>query len=129
MSKTQSFILGIVAAICLILVFWGVFTPSGRAHFNKYDATIEDADYNTKYKNTREIEETLRSYVASYEADKIIYETNKDAEDKESAALATAAKNRANRTAATYNQFYLKNSYIWEDNIPDDIQSELEYLE
>ena len=129
MSKSSVFLWGAITALCLFLAFFGLFTVSGRACFNKYDAELIDTDYNTNYKSTREIEETLRSYVASYEADKIIYETNKYAEDKENHALAIAAKNRANRTAATYNQFYLKNSYIWEDNIPDDIQSELEYLE
>lgn len=96
---------------------------------NKYEATLKDIDYNTNYDSVREIEETLRSFMASYEADKIIYETNKNATDKESIALANAARSRANRTAATYNQFYLKNSYIWEDNIPADIRSQLEYIQ
>ena len=129
MNKSSVFLWGAITALCLFLAFWGLFTVSGRSCFNKYDAELMDTDYNTNYKSTREIEETLRSYVASYEADKVIYETNKDSENKENIALANAAKNRANRTAATYNQFYLKNSYIWEDNIPKDIRSELEYLE
>ena len=96
---------------------------------NKYEATLKDIDYNTDYDSVREIEETLRSYIASYEADKIVYETNKNATDKESIVLANAARSRANRTAATYNQFYLKNNYIWEENIPVDIRSQLEYIQ
>ena len=35
---------------------------------------------------------------------------------------------RANKTAATYNEYVLKNSYVWEENVPDDILTRLEYL-
>ena len=123
----------ILLAICGVLLFgiliWFVLTPEGIKEVNEYEAQLKDTDYNTDYDSVREIEETLRSYMASYEADRIIYETNKNNTDKESVALANAAKSRANRTAATYNQFYLKNSYIWKDNIPEDIKSELEYIQ
>jgi len=115
--------------LMMVVIIWGLFTVSGRSAMNKYEAELKDTEYNTDYDTVREIEETLRSYVTSYEADKIIYETNKDSSDKENKALANAAKSRANRTAATYNQFYLKNSYIWEENVPEDIRSELEYIQ
>lgn len=32
---------------------------------------------------------------------------------------------RANRTAATYNEYILKNSYVWKGNVPDDIRAQL----
>lgn len=32
------------------------------------------------------------------------------------------------RTAAAYNEYILKNSYVWEDNIPKDIRQSLEML-
>lgn len=35
---------------------------------------------------------------------------------------------RANRTAANYNNYILKNSYVWSNNIPEDILSELEII-
>ena len=35
---------------------------------------------------------------------------------------------RANSTATSYNEFVLKNSYVWKDNVPEDIQKELEYI-
>jgi len=112
-----------------VLTVWLVHTKSGVKANNEYEAGLKDTDYNTDYDSMRQIEETLRSYIASYEADKVIYETNCDLNTKESIALANAARSRANRTAATYNQFYLKNSYIWKDNIPADICAELEYLQ
>lgn len=42
---------------------------------------------------------------------------------------ADQAKMRANRTAANYNNYILKNSYVWSGNIPDDIMSELKPIE
>ena len=124
-----NFLLTIFCLIIFGAVLYFTLYPKGVETKNEYEAMLKDADYNTNYDSVRQIEETLRSYAASYEADKITYEINKDATDKESIALAKAARSRANRTAATYNQFYLKNSYIWEDNIPADIRAELEYLQ
>ena len=122
----------LITVLCLVVLgaaLYFTLCPKGVETKNEYEAMLKDVDYNTNYDSVRQIEETLRSYAASYEADRITYETNKDATDKESIALAKAARSRANRTAATYNQFYLKNSYIWEDNIPADIRAELEYLQ
>ena len=67
--------------------------------------------------------------IASYESDVSVYNSYKDSEDKEMQSWAEQAKIRANRTAASYNELILKNSYIWEDNIPADIKYELEMLE
>jgi hypothetical protein len=67
--------------------------------------------------------------VASYEADKLTYEQYKDSESKEEQSWASQAKMRANRTAANYNNYVLKNSYVWEDNIPADIATELSIVE
>ena len=48
---------------------------------------------------------------------------------EEAQELARSAKTRANRTAATYNTYYLQNNYVWGDNVPADIKHELPYLE
>ena len=32
---------------------------------------------------------------------------------------------RANKTANTYNEYILKNSFVFEDNIPQDIETKL----
>lgn len=36
---------------------------------------------------------------------------------------------RANKTTASYNEYILKNSFVWENNIPSDIYSSLSYIE
>ena len=47
----------------------------------------------------------------------------------EKQSWAEQAKMRANRTANSYNEYILKNSYVWEDNIPSDIDYSLPIVE
>ena len=58
-----------------------------------------------------------------------MYEQYKDSEDEEQRGWAAAAKLRANKAAVTYNEYFLKNSYVFEDNIPSDIRMRLDILE
>lgn len=127
MSNKARVILAIQIVAVVVLLFL-VLTPTGRSALNRWDAALRRTDVNTSYEEQKEIENTLRSYIASYEADKITYDTNKNLDSVEAQNLAMAAKTRANRTAATYNQYYLKNSYVWKDNIPSDIVAELSYI-
>ena len=86
---------------------------------------IDDA---TNYETRKEVEDSCPAMTASYEADKLTWEQYKDSESSEQRSWADQAKMRANRTAATYNNYILKNSYVWSGNIPDDILSELEVI-
>lgn len=90
------------------------------------DQKIEDA---TSYETRKQVEDSCRAMVSSYEADKLTYEQYKDSEVKEEVSWANQAKMRANRTAANYNNYILKNSYVWDGNVPDDIMMELEVIE
>jgi len=36
---------------------------------------------------------------------------------------------RANKTAASYNEYVLKNSFVWNGNVPADIRTSLPYLD
>ena len=67
--------------------------------------------------------------VASYNSDKLTYEQYKDSDNEEKQDWAEQAKMRANKTASTYNNYILKNSYILEGNVPTDICMELAYIE
>lgn len=77
----------------------------------------------------KNVEDSCRAMIASYEADKLTYEQYKDSESDEQRSWADQAKMRANRTAANYNNYILKNSYVWSGNIPEDILEELPVLE
>lgn len=125
---------GIIAMVAIVviaiagIVFFTV-VPAGVRTGNKIEYNARKADDVSNYETLKEVEDTCRAMIASYEADKITYEQYKDSEDKQERSWATAAKIRANQTASTYNNYMLKNSFVWEDNIPSDIKTELPVLE
>ena len=67
--------------------------------------------------------------ISSYESDRMTYEQYRESDDSEERSWAEQAKMRANRTASTYNNYILENSYVWEGNVPQDIDNQLDYLE
>ena len=128
MRKTLTILGAVVLAvlICVGLVFlrWGNTWFDNQVDY--IDQKIDDA---TNYETRKEVEDSCRAMVASYEADKLTWEQYKDAESSEQRSWADQAKMRANRTASNYNNYILKNSYVWSGNIPDDILSELAPIE
>lgn len=114
-----------ISLIIIIVCFSIVLTPINKIFFNKQEFILNKIDENTKYENIKQVEDTARSMIASYESDKMMYlqyqETNKE--------WAEQAKIRANKTAIKYNEYFLKNSFLWGNNIPKDIKEKLEILE
>lgn len=128
MSKMERTILIIV--ICAILaVLMIILTPIGRSMWNERIHDVQTADDATNYETRKQVEDTCRAMIASYEADRMTYEQYKDSSITEQLSWAEQAKMRANRTASTYNNYILENSYVWAGNVPEDIDSELLYLE
>lgn len=124
MKKTKMILLAILfvilAGVCSVFSQW--FGTWRDNKVNYIDQKIDDA---TNYETRKTVEDSCRAMVASYEADKLTWEQYKDSEDSEQKSWSDQAKMRANRTAANYNNFVLKNSYVWDGNIPADIMSEL----
>ena len=117
----------ILGTITVGLIWLGVFvscTPTGTKMWNEYDEEMIKADLQTNYKTSIETETKLRAYIASYESDRITYETNKESGNQ---VLADAAKTRANRTAAEYNNL-LQHSLLQEIKFPDELMQELDYI-
>ena len=54
------------------------------------------------------------------------YQMYKDSDDPVMKSSANQAHIRGNQTANTYNEYILKNSYVWKDNVPEDIYMRLE---
>lgn len=119
----------VLAFAIVVMGFLSGCTPMGRAGWNSYCGAVQKADDATNYHTKKEVEDTCRSMVASYEADRLTYEQYKNSDNEEKQGWAEQAKMRANKTAATYNNFILENSYVWSGNVPDDIRRELPYLE
>jgi hypothetical protein len=128
MSKVGTIIVTIISVILIgAIIFFG-FTPGGRSVWNSYTHSLEKADEN-QYETKKQVEDTARSMIASYKSDVATYEQYKDSDNEEKQSWAEQAKMRANRTANSYNEYILKNSYVWEDNIPSDIDYSLPIVE
>ena len=128
----MKYILGGLAGILLIgLLGFGIyisFFPSGRALINSYDNMMKKVDDRTTYEIRKKVEDTARASIASYKTDKLTYEMYKDSDDTEKKSWAENAKMRANKTANIFNEYMLKNSYVFEGNIPSDINFQLELI-
>jgi hypothetical protein len=112
---------------CLVIGFvcYWKFDETGRAKWNAYWHKMQKVDDRTLYKTKREVENTARAMNASYKADVATYNEFKNDNEEVNRTLAKQAKLRAIKTASVYNEYILKNSYVWEDNIPNDIDREL----
>ena len=123
---------GIVAAIlCVAILGLGIFaiTPTGRGVINTYFFKVQKVDDVTNYETIKEVENTCRAMISSYEADKLTYEQYKDSDNEEKQSWAEQAKMRANKTATSYNNYILKNSFVWKNNVPADICLKLAIIE
>ena len=128
MSKAGTIIVTIISVILIgAIIFFG-FTPGGRSVWNSYTHSLEKADEN-QYETKKQVEDTARSMIASYKSDVATYEQYKESDNEEKQSWAEQAKMRANRTANSYNEYILKNSYVCEDNIPSDIDCSLPIVE
>lgn len=124
MRNFMTVVLSVICTICVIAVVFFGFTPSGREAWHNYWHGIKEAD-EISYETRKEVEDTARAYIASYNADVAIYQTYKDSENEDMRQYGETARMRAIRTATTYNEFILKNSYVWKDNVPKDIYETL----
>ena len=129
MRKFGIAVLIAIAVLVVLLPFYFGVTPSGRTVWNNWFHAVQKADDDTNYETIKKVEDTCRSMISSYNADKLTYEQYKDSEDKEKQSWAEQAKMRANKTASTYNNYVMKNNYIWKGNVPSDIYMELLFLE
>lgn len=114
----------IAVIIVLVLLLTGIYffgTGNGRRTYNNWRFGLQKVDDATSYETQKTVEDTCRAMIASFEADKSTYEMYKDSDNEEKQSWAEQAKMRANRTAATYNNYILDNTFIWKGNVPRDI--------
>jgi len=119
-----------LAVVCIVVgvILFFTITPTGRGIWNKNMYEVQKVDDATRYETRKHVEDTCRSMMSSYISDKMTWEQYKDSTNEEKQSWAEQAKMRANKTAASYNEYILKNSYVWDGNIPKDINRELEYI-
>jgi hypothetical protein len=112
----------LIIILSVIGVFGGWFSTWFVNRVDYIDKKIEDK---TSYETIKKVEDTCRSMIASYKTDKATYEQYKNNINTEKQNWAEQAKMRANKTANTYNEYILKNSFVFEGNIPTDIETRL----
>ena len=125
MNKKNIWLFAVLGVLVLLVLFG---STAGRATINTWRYGLQKTDDATKYETKKEVEDACRAMIASYTSDSLTYEQYKDSENTEKQSWAEQAKMRANKTAASYNEYVLKNSFVWDGNIPKDIKSELPYL-
>lgn len=119
----------IIVSIVLSLTGCAPVRWFSTAYGNQVDYVDQKIDDATNYDTKKKVEDTCRSMIASYESDKMTYEQYKDSDNEEKQSWAEQAKMRANKTAATYNNYILENDFVWSGNVPGDIQKQLKYIE
>lgn len=121
-------IVGITLIVVAVVLFF-VLTPTGRKEWNNTMYELHKVDDATLYSTRKQVEDSCRSMMSSYTSDSMTYNQYKDSDNAEKQGWAEQAKMRANKTAASYNEYVLKNSFVWQGNIPADIKNSLDYLE
>ena len=129
MEKRIAVVSCVTFAVLLSFGSCVAFSPAGRTAWNLWAGVVQKADDSTNYKTRKEVEDTCRAMISSYETDKLTYQQYAGSDNKEKQSWAEQAKMRANKIAATYNNYVLKNSFVWNGNVPANIREELAYLE
>lgn len=127
MTKNKKITLAVIGIVVLLAITLAI-SPEWRKEVNGIIYDLKKADDATNYNSLKQVEDTCRAMIASYEADKMTWQQYKDSESEEKREWADQALIRANRTAATYNTFILENGYVWSGNVPKDIDEKLPYL-
>lgn len=122
---------GIILTIIAVIAFGGLSIGLGwfdTFFTNKVEYVDKKIDDRTNYDTRKKVEDTARASIASYKTDRATWEMYKDSDNEEKQSWAEQAKMRANKTASVYNEYMLKNSYVFEGNIPADIDYQLQLL-
>lgn len=118
--------IGLAGAIgCAILI---LNMPNTIANYQAWRTDIKQASDDENYEAQKKVEDNARTMISSYKSDLLMYETYIESDKEEEQEWAKQAKIRANKTAIQYNEYILKNNYVWKNNIPDDIDNELEII-
>lgn len=121
----------LMVAVVVAIILTGIvsITPAGRGIWNSIQHQTHKVDDATNYHTRKQVEDTCRATIVSYESDRLTWEQYRESESAEQRSWADAARLRANKAALTYNEYFLKNSYVFQDNVPGDIRKELPLIE
>ena len=127
MKKGLIILFSILGTLIVGLTLFFTVTSTGKKIINDWQYSLNRVD-ERDYEHQKEVEDTCRMMIASYNNDKLIYLQYKDSDKELEIEMSNNARTRANQTASNYNNYILKNKYVWKDNVPNDIYMQLEYL-
>ena len=120
----------LAVVLCLVILSCML---TGCAQFvgemNEWAYGIRKTDDATRYSTRKKVEDTCRATIVSYQSDRLTWEQYKDSDSEEQRGWADAAKIRANKAAFTYNEYFLKNNFVFDGNVPGDILEMLPMIE
>lgn len=120
--------IGLILLVLVLIIIGFLTKPWNVFVHNKYEGLIKEVDSATNWETLHEVEDSCRAMMSNYQADVLTYQQYCNSEIAEHRSWAEQARMRANRTAAQYNEYILKNNYVWKYGIPDDIEQELPYI-
>ena len=120
--------IGLVLLVLVLIIVSFLTKPWSVFVHNKYEGLIKEVDSATNWETLHEVEDSCRAMMSNYQADVLTYQQYCNSETVEHRSWAEQARMRANRTAAQYNEYILKNNYVWKYGIPNDIEHELPYI-
>ncbi len=129
-ERVSGCLITLLALLLIALILLSLFdaTPWGRLVMNTWRYAVEKADDATSYETRKNVEDTCRAMIASYNTDKATWDQYKGELSEEKRSWADQAMMRANQTASSYNEYILKNSFVWGGNVPTDIRTALPLL-
>lgn len=121
----------LAAVLAALIVLPSLLTGCAQVvgAFDQWAHEIRKTDDATRYSTRKKVEDTCRATIVSYQSDRLTWDQYKDSDSREQRGWADAAKIRANKAAVTYNEYFMKNSYVFEGNIPGDILETLPLIE
>lgn len=122
----------LIVSVLLVVVIGAIIffsaIPVGRKIWNEWWYDVEKADDATDYETRKQVEDTCRAMISNYTARKLTYEQFANSTEVGERNLANQAQISANQIASEYNNYILRNSYVWKGNVPSDIYMELPYI-
>ena len=85
MSTGEKIRAAVGVVIVAVIVFFGIYymTPNGRAAINSYFHDVQKVDDLTRYDTRKEVEDSCRAMISSYNADALTYKQYKDSDNEE----------------------------------------------
>ena len=114
-----------ICAVVLAIPLYFHFVPNGITTWSKWTAKSANQDM---AETKTEVEKNCRTWIADYETQTLMYEQYRESSNADQQVLASAAKQKANEIADKYNDYFLRNKYVWDKNIPSDIWLSMDTL-